>query len=299
MPKHSSPLGPAGSCLVLVMLVVACGGGPATAEPESTPTLSPNAFQAPNGSEIPTAQPANDNPVAKTLAWVIGLGPGAPEGPDEVDAYQLILEASEESCRAAHELEMDRSTELYHGAAAACLAALHGRSNRWPEAVAAFDSLGAPPDGCVDRQIHDLLEFAVSAYRANPNTSFRLERSHNTVASRCPRVDDVTVTRDSSAQLEVLVRGDRLGRALKIAYQYVEGCPVPVTTPVTKSVEPVDRTRELLRAAVGSEEGSARAAYIWVAVVAAPDPWVADARCVSILDGAPSDAPPADATPSP
>jgi hypothetical protein len=201
-----------------------------------------------------------------------------------VDVYQLILDGSEDNCRLALETEMDRSAELYHGAAAACLAALHGRSQRWTDAGSALDALDGPPEGCLDRQIYDLLQFAVHAYRANPQARFEIERNSNTVAPRCPTIGDVTVTRNSTGELEVLVRGARLGRVLRIAYKSVDSCPVPVDTPVTTSVEPIEQTRESVRAVVDSSQGLANATFLWAGLIAAPDPWVADGKCVAIVD---------------
>src|SRR5688572_29545378 len=152
-PSH----GRAAACFVALLLLSACVGTvPATVEPSGTPSgptpvTGTSIPSTPTSPPAPITPPPDNNPVATILAWIVGLGPGSPEGPDEVDAYQLILEASEDGCRAAFQAEMPpESVDLYHGAAAACLAALHGKSARWDDAQAAYDALHGPPDGCLD-----------------------------------------------------------------------------------------------------------------------------------------------------
>ena len=75
------------------------------------------------------------------IAWILSLGPGAPDGPPEFTAYREL-----QQLRCARVFDrVDDLTEpaqtLYEGAAHACLAATKkGESDRWPRAVAALEA---------------------------------------------------------------------------------------------------------------------------------------------------------------
>src|SRR5688572_25083070 len=157
-----------------VLLVAGCIGVDVPATETPAQALAPDQTPTPTDPPAVATQPPNANPVDTFIAWIAGLGPGSPEGPTQVDIYQLIQRATLESCRQALEPELLGAIEVpetrspYQGGAAACLAALHGREQRWSEAESAFESLPGRPEGCVDRATYDLLEAIIAAHRAAP-----------------------------------------------------------------------------------------------------------------------------------
>src|SRR5918999_4744782 len=185
---------------LLLVALVGCQAAP-QASPSGTSGASPLGTTPATATDAldPTPPPpAGEDVVARAVAWLLELAPGAPSGPDEVTAYLSLQEHTQQSCREVLDSELPEATEpLYHGAAAACLAALHGRSDRWAEAEAAYDALGGRPEGCLDRATYDLLESVVRAHREDPTARFRVARS-STVGLPCPTIDRLTVKRDAS-----------------------------------------------------------------------------------------------------
>ena len=276
----------------LLFTLAACGGGTV---PTPTPATSPAGTPTAGDTDAPieptptptptTTPPPDDNIGAKALAWVLGLGPSAGSGPDAVVAYRSIQKASQASCREALDSQLPDDTQrLYHGAAAACLAALYGRSARWAEAEAAYDALPGRPEGCLDRATFDLLESIVNAHRADPTATFRKSRSSH-VELPCPTIDNLKVTRDTSGEIEILVRGNRLRQVKAVTYSFVDSCPAPDGLEPELSAEVVTSDRTSLRATGPADDEFAAATSILVAIIAVPEPWVADADCVAITTG--------------
>lgn len=109
------------------------------------------------------------------VAWILGLGLGAPEGPPEFQAYNLLFGLNCQSLADGLETEgtdlnglSDTARSLYGGAAAACLAALEGQADRWAQAESAVQQL-TPPLSCLDVAAYDLLVRLVDVHRANPS----------------------------------------------------------------------------------------------------------------------------------
>ncbi|MGQ0609203.1 MAG: PASTA domain-containing protein, partial [Chloroflexota bacterium] len=112
------------------------------------------------------------------IAWILGLGPSAPTGPPEFQAYQLLLDGS--CATLAERLQTDgddlrtlddAAQRLYAGTAAACLAALHGQPERWADAENALQGL-EPPVSCVDVTAYELLRRLVDAHASSPSAQF-------------------------------------------------------------------------------------------------------------------------------
>jgi hypothetical protein len=278
----------------VVLLTLGCvstGAAQSTA-PSAPPTTAPVSVQETDPLDEETAPPGNG---AETfLAWIVGLGPGSPEGPTQVDTYQLIQDASQANCRAALNpvLEVPETRALYHGAAAACLAALHGKTARWEEAQTAFDSLPGRPAGCVDQATYDLLELILTAHAADPDARFSLdgepaEGSADRIRLRCLRIDKVNVTR-GNAGLEIAVTGNRLDQAIAISYAGVESCPQardfesPLKLTPTGGKEAISATIE------GDAATAAASEWMWVGVLSEPTDWVAASDCVRVEEPSPS-----------
>src|SRR5262245_20889027 len=127
--------------LVLALAAGCASIGAQPTAPAASPTAPPNTQTQPPLVSTPTVidtQHPEPNGAETFIAWIVGLGPGSPEGPTQVDTYQLIEQATLDSCRAGLDpnLEVPETKALYHGAAAVCLAALYGRAPRWAEAQA-------------------------------------------------------------------------------------------------------------------------------------------------------------------
>ncbi len=127
---------------------------------------------------------------ANLIAWVLGLGPGAPEGPPEFRAYQLLLDPDDcpELARQLRAGEMeglpDDAVRLYQAAANACLAAFHDRPAEWTRAERALSTLDRP-ESCIDASAYGLLNRLVMAHRANPDGTFRVSEKRKAEAP-CP-----------------------------------------------------------------------------------------------------------------
>ena len=124
-----------------------------------------------------TTRRPDDNVLETFIAWIVGLGPGSPAGPPEIETYQAIRRGTEKDCRdAANTPMIEPETEtLYHGAAAACLAALNGKKDQWVDAERALAALNGPPQGCLDLAVYNLLKSALDAHHAAPNAEFTLQ----------------------------------------------------------------------------------------------------------------------------
>jgi hypothetical protein len=206
-----------------------------------------------------------------------------------VGLYQLIEQATQESCRGAlnPDLGSDEANSLYHGAAAACLAALHGKRARWAEAEAAFDALPGRPAGCMDQATYDLLASILEAHHANPGAVFTLkgkpvQGKPDRVRLPCPKVSNVTVTRGSGV-LEINVEGMRLNQVLELSYAPVSQCPQPPDFESGSRLDP-DGDNKSLHATVTGDDEALAADWLWVGAIAEPYDWVAAADCVRIQD---------------
>jgi hypothetical protein len=270
--------------IVAGLLVIACVGPAGTPVPDESGDPPNNATRPP------------DRPLIETfLAWIIGLGPGSPKGPPEIDVYLDITKGTEESCRAAFNAPMDppETETLYHGAAAACLAALHGKEDRWTDAESAFAEL-SQPDGCLDQATFKLLKSTLDAHHADPNARFTLQGrpkpgDPESVPLPCPRIQDVKVTR-SGGTLEIKAGGTQLDKVVQLSYAPVESCPMPKDMTSQTSVEAI-RDGDLVRGTITSDQEALVALWLWVGAVVTQGDWVADSDCVSVDDVPAADTP--------
>ena len=305
MRVHAMPINDRRHLVTLALTVLLASGCvgvdvPATATPAPDQTLTADQTLTPTDPPAASTQPPDANPVDTFIAWIAGLGPGSPEGPTQVDIYQLIQRATLESCREALEpellaaIEIPETRSLYQGGAAACLAALHGRQQRWSEAESAFDSLPGRPEGCVDRATYDLLESVIAAHRANPEAIFTIDGEPpngqpDRVRLRCPRIREVTVVRTADS-LEFNVEGERLGQVLQISYQAVDDCQLPKDHESELRLVP-EGDAEAIHATLNGDAVTLAADWMWVGIIAEPFDWVAASDCVAVQDTPATDAP--------
>lgn len=189
--------------LVAALVAAGCGGsGGATSTSasatsgsmsptESTPTGTSTSAKPTSTSPSPTPTTTTKKKKKKNvIAWVLSLGPGAPEGPPEFTAYRELqqLRCSKVFDR-VRELKKPAVT-LYTGAAQACLAAFSGRSNLWARAAAAYDEVSGRSGEltCMDRAALALLERLVTAHEADPEAVFEKAPGSASKAPPCPRI---------------------------------------------------------------------------------------------------------------
>jgi hypothetical protein len=74
---------------------------------------------------------------------------------------------------------------LFEGAAAACLAAFHGRADLWPTAMSRLASIKPSRFACWDREVYTILAALVRAHRDNPDA--KLVRGQGRAG--CPEIE--------------------------------------------------------------------------------------------------------------
>jgi hypothetical protein len=183
--------------LAATLVATGCGGGdgggeangnstPTTTTPSPTPTTT-----TPTPPPTTTTTNTTQKPKKKNIiAWILGLGPGAPSGPPEFTAYRELqnLRCSKVFDRVE---ELDQPAEtLYTGAAQACLAAFNGRGDLWPKAAAAYADVSAKSNelNCMDLAALALLERLVTAHKQNPGGAFDTAGKQNSKAPPCPSI---------------------------------------------------------------------------------------------------------------
>ena len=201
-----------GALLALSLLTSACGSD--GAEESDGPTTSATSATT-TGSTSGTPSPTTTTPKPKkknVIAWILGLGPGAPDGPPEFTAYR---ELQQQQC----DVVFDRVDELrepartlYTGAAQACLAALEGRAALWAEAVAAHAVVAARQSDltCMDRAAFALLDRLVTLHDAHPDRPFARAANGTSKAPPCPRIEGLEPDQGDEGT-QVRVSGRHLG----------------------------------------------------------------------------------------
>jgi hypothetical protein len=148
------------------------------------------------------------------IAWIVGLGPGTPAGPnarDELNIYQDLQARRCESrlgntFRGAAD-ELDGLKDVYIGAIAACMAALKGGTNTGPKKDPKKDwafaehvlDAGPKIEDCLAGAVKQLLERLVAAHRKDPGA--QLLASDAATASAMPSCPQVTSKTPASAHL--------------------------------------------------------------------------------------------------
>jgi len=106
----------------------------------------------------------------------------------------------------------------YEGAAAACLAALHGRRDLWRTAQTRLARVDPSGLDCWDRSVYLILKALVDAYRADPEARFG--RAQGGV-SECPHLESLTPDHGSrEGGYTVEVHGLNLPTTLELIWDY-------------------------------------------------------------------------------
>ena len=170
-------------------LVPACGdtGTPSGGGTSATGTGSET---TPTGTGSGTTTQAKKKNV---VAWILSLGPGAPDGPPEFTAYRELqqLRCARVFDRVA-ELDEPART-LYTGAANACLAAFEGRDQLWPKSASALAAVVDRIEDltCMDRAALALLQRLVRLHDEHPSQTFRTASGTKAKAPPCPTIAEL------------------------------------------------------------------------------------------------------------
>jgi hypothetical protein len=198
--------------LGVALLTTGCtgssGGASNAGEQSNSPSGTSTASQG-SSSPAPTAKPKKKRNV---VAWVLSLGPGAPDGPPEFTAYRELqqLHCAKVFDRVAELQEPART--LYRGAARACLAAFDGRDDLWPQSAAAYDAVAGRSGelNCMDRAALALLERLVTLHTQFPHRRFENAATDQAKAPPCPSITGLTPDH-GPAGTQVRLTGRHLG----------------------------------------------------------------------------------------
>ena len=187
--------------LTVALVAAGCGGGSDDAATTTGSTGSSQTRTSTGSTETSTGNTTGTQTQTGTktekkkekksvIAWILGLGPGAPDGPSAFTVYRELqrLRCDRVFDRVV-ELEEPART-LYTGAAQACLAAFEGRGGLWPQATTAYDEDAARAGEltCMDRAAFALLERLLTLHAQHPNRSFAKAGKSQSKAPPCPRI---------------------------------------------------------------------------------------------------------------
>lgn len=193
----------------MLVLVSGCGGSDEEATGEKTPNPSPTeTTQTPIPTPTPKPKPKKRRNI---VAWILGLGPSAPQGPPEFTAYREL-----QNLRCANVFdrvdELDEpAVTLYRGAAQACLAAFEGHDELWSKAKAARGIVADRRKEltCMDRAAFALLERLLALHDEHPHRPFEKAAAGRSEAPPCPSIIALTPEPASQGDL-VRIIGDHL-----------------------------------------------------------------------------------------
>jgi len=274
----------------MLLLVPACGAD-TEADGASTPTSPTAPTTTTTGTTASTTPTTKKKKKKNVVAWILSLGPGAPEGPPEFTAYRELQQLN---CATVFdrvgELRQPART-LYEGAAHACLAATAGETARWPRAVAALQEVSGRTDEltCMDGAALALLDRLVTLHAEHPGRTFALAAGSKAKAPPCPRIAAIEPDHGVEGTL-VRMTGTHLGAD-------VVGISVIDSLGNSLPAERADSAEGTLEFTMPEEPSSDASATVCVVVRADPD-WIADGQLFtyeSDLTGPPTalDCPPA------
>ena len=199
--------------LGLALLAGGCGGSSGDSS-SKTPSDSTTATGT-AGSSSPSPSPTKKKKKKNVIAWVLSLGPGAPDGPPEFTAYRELqqLRCDKVFDRVAELQEPART--LYTGAARACLAAFDGRSELWPQSKVAYDAVAGRRGEltCMDQAAFALLERLVTQHAQFPHRAFEHAATTEAKAPPCPTISGLTPDHGPEGT-QVKMTGHHLGAAV-------------------------------------------------------------------------------------
>lgn len=298
----------------MATLVFAACAGPSTSDGSLPASATASGSQQPtptasesSGSDTPPPATPTPEPALNLIAWILGLGVDAPQGPPEFTAYNLLrgrdgqgqpIGLAKGCQRLLAGLEpsgslplADPATRLYRGAAHACLGALGAGQAHWDAAAGALAAL-SPPLSCMDIAAYELLTRLVNSHEANPTGTFvfQTEKSQGR-RPPCPRTTAITPNVGPRSGTQVLITGSNLDRVLSVVIYFEDenGQFGPDDVGYEPGSESISLTVE-------DTTGIA----IWACVVVQGAPgWNGDGERFTFIDPVPSLSPTATPVPNP
>jgi hypothetical protein len=278
------------SAVALTLVAAGCGGGSGaktgadSPQPTHTSTGStaigstdPASPNVTNTSTPPTATPTKKPKKKNVVAWILGLGPGAPDGPPEFTAYRL-LETRHCTQVFARVKELDALPEtLYTGAAQACLAALTGRSDLWHKSATALATVSAHVDelSCMDRAAYALLARIVSLHKQYPDRTFVKSARSKFTAPPCPQIQSIAPDHGPPGAPVHLTGTNFDGNVADIRIYYDKDNSV--------SAEDITRTGNSVDFTMPPPPPAGSPRNVCIAVISQPD-WAADGVAFTYAD---------------
>ncbi|WP_146173724.1 IPT/TIG domain-containing protein [Saccharothrix carnea] len=132
--------------------------------------------------------------------------------------YEIANGACEHALASASDFPEPVSS-VFAGAAAACLAAFHGRADLWPTAYARLDAVSGAVEQleCSVRDLHRMLLDIVTAHRQDPGAVFGRQRpATGTASSSCPVILAVVPHHGPASGQQVRLVGQNLGPVVTV-----------------------------------------------------------------------------------
>jgi hypothetical protein len=218
------------SALVFALAAVPVAGcGRSPARPPATAPTPPmtDATAASTGSAqaSPVNPPVTSFTSRKTIiSWLKEFTPTGGGGSPQEVAYTWFMKGDcATTLSIAKATDFDQTAEpmkephrgLFEGAAAACLAAFHGRTDLWPTAAARLPAISPSVLNCWDREVYTVFKVIVQAHEKDPGTRF--ERGRAPAHSNCPELDALEPDHGPKAGgYTVRVTGRNLPATLKL-----------------------------------------------------------------------------------
>ncbi len=179
--------------LVLLVMTSGCGSDTPTAT-SAPPSPTTSASDPPSTPTVTATSRPSPAPKRTLISWIKEFTPTGGGGSAAESAHFRFMKGD---CATTLSLaqtnnsqDSDVMTEpyrgLYEGAAAACLAAFHGRTDLWPTAVARFTKISPSGLSCWDGEVYTIFKTLVQAYQVDPTGTF--ERKSGTPKSGCPEL---------------------------------------------------------------------------------------------------------------
>jgi hypothetical protein len=107
--------------------------------------------------------------------------------------------------------------DLYAAAAAACLAAFEGQSEKWQEAIGRLERVQRADVSCWEQVIYEITSALIGAYTSDPGTEF--QRSSETGFSPCPDLTGLEPSHGpQSGGYEIRIYGENLPESLPLLF---------------------------------------------------------------------------------
>ena len=258
--------------LMLALLLPACGAADDAGTTATTSTHATTTTASTSGSSTPATPSTTATKKKKNVvAWILGLGPGAPDGPPEFTAYRELQELHCTTVFArVGELDEPART-LYTGAAHACLAATKGESDRWPRAAAALQQVAGKTGelNCMDIAALALLDRLVTLHAKHPGGTFQLAAKGKSKAPPCPAIDAIAPDQGVEEETVVRMTGKHLGADVVADVTVIDSLGKSLDV---VDLDHVDGALEFRMPVAPSIDASAT---VCIVVWAEPD-WVAD-----------------------